>query len=191
MLMRLGKRLRGAPGAFRRDRRGVAAVEFAFVAPIMIVLFVGTLELSNSIATSRKLSRLSSTLADLITQGQRLTTSDVDAIMDVSSKIMYPYGDEVKMIITGVQISNNKATVVWSRSRNTNGYSAGQNYTVPARIMTNNTFLVAARVSTSYKPTIGWIHYEAPAGISFTTNAIEMDEEIFLRPRVGSDVKLQ
>lgn len=191
MLMRLGERLRGALGAFRRDGRGVAAVEFAFVAPIMIVLFVGTLELSNSIATSRKLSRLSSTLADLITQGQRLTTSDVDAIMDVSSKIMYPYGDEVKMIITGVQISNNKATVVWSRSRNATAYTAGQNYTVPAKIKTNNTFLVAAKVSTTYEPTIGWIHYEAPAGISFTTNAIEMDEEIFLRPRVGSDVKLQ
>ncbi len=191
MLMRLGARLRQAVGAFARERRGVAAVEFAFVAPIMIVLFIGTLELSNSISTSRKLSRLSSTLADLITQGQRLTTSDVDAIMDVSSKIMYPYEDQVKMVITGIQISNNKATVVWSRARNASPYSAGQNYEVPSKIKTNNTFLVAAKVSTSYKPTVGWIHYEPPTGISFTTTPIEMNEEIFLRPRVGSDVKLQ
>lgn len=191
MLTNLAGRMRRAFGNFARAKRGVAAVEFAFVAPIMIVLFIGTLELSNSISTSRKLSRLSSTLADLITQGQRLTTSDVDAIMDVSSKIMYPYEDQVKMIITGIQISNNQAKVVWSRARNATAYSVGQSYTVPTKIRTNDTFLVAAKVSTTYKPTVGWVHFKAPTGITFTSDPIEMNEEIFLRPRVGSDVKLQ
>ncbi|MCB1430467.1 MAG: pilus assembly protein, partial [Nitratireductor sp.] len=70
---------------FREEVRGVAAVEFAFIAPIMILLFVGTIELSAGVATNRKLSRLSSTIGDLITQSQTLTTNDIDNIMDVSS----------------------------------------------------------------------------------------------------------
>ena len=48
---------------FARDARGVAAVEFAFIAPIMILLFVGTIELSAGISTDRKISRVASAIA--------------------------------------------------------------------------------------------------------------------------------
>ena len=36
-----------------RDRRGVAAVEFAFIAPIMLALFFGTVELTSAIEIAR------------------------------------------------------------------------------------------------------------------------------------------
>jgi Flp pilus assembly protein TadG len=96
---------------FAREARGVAAVEFAFVAPIMLLLFVGTIELSAGVSTNRKLSRLSSTIGDLVTQSQSLTQNDLNNIMDVSEKVMYPYSDGVIMILTGIEIANNQAKV--------------------------------------------------------------------------------
>jgi Flp pilus assembly protein TadG len=41
---------------FARDRRGVSAVEFAFVAPVMIGLYLGCVEVSDGVAVDRKVS---------------------------------------------------------------------------------------------------------------------------------------
>ena len=177
---------------FREEARGVAAVEFAFIAPIMILLFVGTIELSAGVATNRKLSRLSSTIGDLITQSQTLTQNDINNIMDVSSKIMYPYKDPVTIVVTGIEInSSGQAKVKWSQSEPTGSAKAtGSNYTVPTKIKKANTFLVAAEVSTSYTPSFGWAHYEANKGVYFSRTPIAMKEQLFLRPRIGGSVCL-
>ena len=38
------------------DRRGVAAIEFAMIVPIMLVMFFGTVEFSSGVAVDRKVS---------------------------------------------------------------------------------------------------------------------------------------
>jgi Flp pilus assembly protein TadG len=192
-MTRIAQSIRRRSTKFASDRKGVAAVEFAFIAPIMLLLFVGTIELSAGISTNRKLSRLSSTVGDLVTQSQQLTASDVEAIMDVSSKIMYPYDeDDVTIVLTGVQITSGQAKVVWSKSRPAGlEKTINSDYTVPAKIKKDGTFLVAAEIKTSYTPSVGWIKYTASTGIDFTYNPIEMREELFLRPRIGSTVELQ
>ena len=180
-------RLRIALDRFRDEARGVAAVEFAFIAPLMLLLFVGTIELSAGVSVNRKLSRLSSTISDLVTQSQTLTQNDVDNIMDVSAKVMYPYEDNIQIIVTGIEIESGDAKVVWSRSEPAGAeYAAGAMYTVPTKIKKDGTFLVAAKITTNYKPSFGWAEYSDADGISFDNTAIPMEEEIFLRPRSGS-----
>lgn len=175
--------------AFRRESRGVAAVEFAFIAPILILLFVGTIELSSGVSVNRKLSRLSSTLSDLVTQSQSLTSNDITNIMKASSKVMYPYTDQVKIVLTGIEIANGTAKVAWSKSQNTAALTAGATFPgVPVKIKKDGTFLVSAKVSTQYIPAFGWARYNETSGLSFDRTAINMDEEIFLRPRIGSQV---
>ena len=39
-----------------RDRRGVSAVEFAMVAPLMIALYLGCVEISDGVAVDRKVT---------------------------------------------------------------------------------------------------------------------------------------
>ena len=51
--------------SFLCDGRGVAAVEFAFLLPVIILLYVGAGELSEAVMTSRKVETLSRTLVDL------------------------------------------------------------------------------------------------------------------------------
>lgn len=176
---------------FARDARGVAAVEFAFIAPIMILLFVGTIELSAGISTDRKISRVASAIGDLITQSQQLSPSDVGKIMDISSRIMYPYDENLAITITGIQIESGAAKAKW-RCTNSGGCVTLNNgsYTVPTKIKKDGTYLVAAKVTASYTPSFGWAHYSEDQGVYFSRESIPMDEEIFLRPRVGSVVEL-
>ncbi len=180
---------------FRKDCEGVAALEFALIAPIMIMLFVGTLEVSAAVSVNRKVSRISSVVGDLVTQSDKLTASDISNIMDVASDIMEPYSNTVKIRITGIKIESGNATVEWSCHKSWTKANVGSAYTVPSNIKTDGTNLVAARVQTVYQPMVGWVRYTAPtsssgssAGISFENTSVTMDEEIFLRPRKSSTI---
>jgi Flp pilus assembly protein TadG len=182
---------------FRKDCEGVAALEFALIAPIMIMLFVGTLEVSAAVSVNRKVSRISSVVGDLVTQSSDLDASEISNIMDVASDIMEPYSNTVKIRITGIEIASGNATVTWSCHKSWTKANVGSAYTVPPNIKTNGTNLVAARVQTVYQPMVGWVRYNAPTpsgssstGISFENTSVTMDEEIFLRPRKSSTINV-
>jgi Flp pilus assembly protein TadG len=71
------RRMRKFPArllAFLCDRRGVAAIEFAFIAPLLILLYFGTVDATNWYMTHRKLVLAGATLADLTTQTATSTT---------------------------------------------------------------------------------------------------------------------
>ena len=90
---------------FRDASEGVAAVEFALIAPLLLLLFLGTVETSYAVAVDRKLSRASSAIADLITQQANLTEDEVRQIIGIADKIMYPYDHIVPcIVISGVQL---------------------------------------------------------------------------------------
>lgn len=185
-------RTRFALARFADETRGVAAVEFAFIAPIMILLFVGTIELSAGISTNRKLSRVSSAVGDLITQSQSLTQNDVKNILNISSKIMYPYKDGIEIEVNGIDISSGQAKAKWRCTLSSQSCSnINQTYTVPTKIKKDGTYLVAAKVTATYTPSFGWAHYEKDKGVYFSRTPIAMNEELFLRPRIGSSVTLK
>ncbi len=186
----LKNRYSGLLRSFRKDCEGVAAVEFALIAPLMIALFIGTLEVSAAVSVNRKVSRISSVVGDLVTQNDELTGNAINAIMDVAGDIMAPYSNIVKIRITGITVEDGDATVVWSCNSHWSSAGVGEDYNVPDSIRTDGTFLVAARVQTDYQPMVGWTRYSGSGtgAISFDQTEITMDEQIFLRPRVGSAV---
>ncbi len=62
---------------FRGDRRGVSAVEFALVAPVMIGLYFGVVEVSDGVSASRKVSLAAATVANLSAQVSTISSSDM------------------------------------------------------------------------------------------------------------------
>src|SRR5471030_1284155 len=92
------------PRAFRRfgrDRRGVSAVEFAFIAPVMIGLYLGCAEISDGVAADRKVSLTAGALANLTSQVTTVSTADMTNILDASSAIIAPYAAaNLKMTVT-------------------------------------------------------------------------------------------
>ena len=178
---------------FSKEVRGVAAVEFAFIAPLMLLMYVGTIEISGAISANRKLSRVASTLGDLVTQVDScISDSDMTQIMKFADDIMYPYTQNVAVVITGIQIdSNGIAKVAWSKANQYGTAKAKDSiYTVPAQIRIADNFLVAANVQMTYMPIYGWMHYEGPASVSVDKNSgLDMNEELFLRPRIGASIE--
>ena len=53
---------------FGGDERGISAVEFALLLPLMVTLYLGTVEVSQGVAIDRKVTLTARTVADLASQ---------------------------------------------------------------------------------------------------------------------------
>ena len=74
-----------------RDGSGIAAVEFAVIVPIMLVLFFGVVEITNGIAAYRDVSIMAHTTSDLTTQSLSVQDSDLTNFFNASTGVFYPY----------------------------------------------------------------------------------------------------
>jgi Flp pilus assembly pilin Flp len=90
----------------RRNNRGVAAIEFALLLPMLVTLMIGCLEVTFKIWSTQKAEKLSVTLADVIAQSQEVTTADLDSLVSAVDKIMepFPFGDDGAVIISSVYL---------------------------------------------------------------------------------------
>ena len=181
-------------GRFCRDRRGVAAIEFAFIVPVLLMMYFITMEASQAIETSKKVSRIGSMVADLVTQQQTVMKANLEAIMKIGTTTLLPYNrSNPTIIITAIQMTDEaspRATVAWSRKLVGNTYSAdakpGDTTTVPSTLNIRNTFLIRVESDLGYTPVIMWEKDnkdQQAAGLLSTFSHINMSETYYLRPR--------
>jgi Flp pilus assembly pilin Flp len=110
----------------RRDNRGVAAIEFALLLPMLIALLIGCLEVTFKIWSTQKAEKLAVTLSDVVAQSTAVTNADLVALIGAVDKIMdpFPFGDdEGKIIISSVYVPQDEtdADVNWQCSFPTSG----------------------------------------------------------------------
>ncbi|WP_354415830.1 TadE/TadG family type IV pilus assembly protein [Mesorhizobium shonense] len=182
---------------FCRDRQGVAAIEFAFIVPVLFIMYFITMEASQAIETSKKVSRIGSMVADLVTQQTTVKKADLDAIMKIGTSTLQPYNRSTpSIIITGIQITDEaspQVKVAWSRKLVGTTYSADalkdSITTVPATLNIRNTFLVRVESDLGYEAMITWsASGSKAAGLTSVFNKIPMGETYYLRPRRGPTV---
>ena len=127
------------------DRRGVAAVEFAFIAPLMVLLFFGLAQLSQAIIASRHANHAASTLGDLVSQCSNINDTDLSNIFAAGGDIMAPLPAGATLLgqrVTSVEVTDSKGTTQaqWSSASDqanlTTAYATNQNVTLPANIVT-------------------------------------------------------
>jgi Flp pilus assembly protein TadG len=156
-----------------RDKRGVSAVEFALVAPLMIGLYLGCVEISDGVAADRKVTLVASTVANLVAQSTALSASDMSNIFDASTAIMAPYTGPLTVTVSCISIDANKnATVKWSETRN--GTKLSGAVSIPSDLKLANSQLVYSTVSYSYKPAIGYT----------ITGTLTLSEQMYMMPRI-------
>ena len=158
---------------FVRDRRGVSAVEFALVAPVMICLYFGCVEVSDAVAVDRKVSLTAAALANLSAQVTTITSADMTNILDASGAIVQPYdASKLKMTITCISIdSTKKATVKWSVTRN--GSANSGTVTLPTALAVANTQIIMAETSYAYTPIVGYN----------ITGSLNLSDKMYMAPR--------
>ncbi len=170
--------LRGLARRFVRSRRGVAAVEFAFVLPIMLVVYFGIVEVAQGVMIDRKITDLNRALADLTAQGTSISDAEIGNIFDAAQTIMTPFTSVApKMAIVSVVIdSGGVAKVCWSAQRNTIVPKRGDTVALPANLKIASTSLIMATASYGFTPVVGYLA---------TGTIVIGNTPIYMRPRVG------
>jgi hypothetical protein len=120
--------------AFRQSRRATAAIEFALILPLALLLYVGAAEIADSVITSRKVNDLARTLADLLSRQptsfqtvskpappQAVSQSTLRMIFTSAQTLLYPEPtSSLKMTLSAIDISNDisghccVSTIRWS-----------------------------------------------------------------------------
>ena len=70
------------------NRDGLAAIEFAFIAPIMIFLYFGLAEISMLVSADRNVSHATSVTGDLATQVETLDEDEVENIFQATLAVL-------------------------------------------------------------------------------------------------------
>lgn len=172
------------PLSFLRDRRGVAAVEFALIAPLMIALYFGLAELSMALMAERRASHLASTLADLVAQDAQTDIATLAEVLDAGEPIMEPFPattSGLRIIISSVVADDEgDVSIAWSRASSghtprTKGAPVPE---LPDDLLATNEGLIMAEVEYDHMPVIGYVIDET----------MTFKERFFLRPRQAAQV---
>jgi Flp pilus assembly protein TadG len=167
---------------FGKDRRGVSAVEFALLLPVMVTLYLGSVEVSQGIATDRKVTLTAHALADLSTQFSNIADSDMTNILNAASAIMAPYAiANLTAVVSQLAIdSKGKATVSWSdATANGTARAPGSAVTIPSALATPNSYLILGEATYNYNPTFGYV----------LTGPLTLKDQIYMQPRQSNCVQ--
>lgn len=168
--------------SFWRDRRGVSAVEFAFIAPILILFYFGMAELTISMIAQRRLSHIASSVGDIVARDTQLTDARRTDIFQVSAVLMAPFPTStLRMCI--VSISSNAAgidTVDWSEANNSpaNCPVAGTVVNIPTSVLPNSSSVIMSKASYDYTPPLKLI----------SSSMFTFRRTFYLRPRLSDKV---
>jgi Flp pilus assembly protein TadG len=103
----------------RYDQSGIAAVEFALILPIMLLLFLGSFETTNLVLAYMKLEASAETAADLVAQTRVntvLQSTDFTNITNAAKQVLSPLptsGVLLKIAYASVTYNTGSAVIDW------------------------------------------------------------------------------
>jgi Flp pilus assembly protein TadG len=171
------------------DRRGISAIEFALILPIIVALMAGSEDFGQALMVDRKISQIAATASDLAAQQATWTTSNLDAIISGTSTIVQPFPNgTLTIVVAAVNVDASlNTTVAWSRAYNTTAWTVGSipPVTLSKAILQSGVQMIVAQATyslktpfaTLLKPVTGLTSY------SYRRNGID-------RPRVSNTVTL-
>ncbi|HET9663543.1 MAG TPA: TadE/TadG family type IV pilus assembly protein [Burkholderiales bacterium] len=159
-----------------RDIRGVAAIEMAFIFPVMVILYIGLVDVTNLLMVNRRVTLTTSTLADLVTQSDStITMADIDGVFESARAIFEPMPvDGISLNLWAFRMEDGSPTLQWQY---TNGIDCGS---APAggdemeTLMEDGNDIVVGRVC---------YYHDAILGTLFSTQTFQLEDELMLRPR--------
>ena len=176
----------GAYERFVRSRDGVAAVEFALIMPLLLLLYLGTVEGSRAISYDRRLTTIASSMGDLVARSDTtITQSELSDYFLAAEAIITPYAAVgLKQVVTSVFVdADGTATVSWSQGYN-GGVAHGVNdiYVLPTELTTIalDGYVVVSEASMTYDPITTYVF----------PSSLLLYKEYFHLPRFGAEISL-
>jgi Flp pilus assembly protein TadG len=165
-----------------RDTRGVAAVEFALVVPMVIIVYAGGFEIAQASTVYRKLTDTTVQIANVTSQYTTVAQPDLNTIFGASSQIMAPYSTGPLTIVMSevTTDASSAAKVTWSKGypTGTTALAVGSAVTMPTGLASPSSNYILVQTTYSYATTIG---------SAFVAN-IPMKDQIFMIPRESPSI---
>jgi Flp pilus assembly protein TadG len=179
-MLALARRLCLGLDRFAKERRGIAAVEFAMLLPMMMTLFLGSVEVTTGIAIQRKVTLTARAVADLSSQFTAIADTDMTNVLNASSDIIAPYASaQLATVVSELSINaQGQATVVWSDTLNGTARTVGSAVTVPSNLAIANTYLILGEAQYKYSPSYGFV----------VTGTLTLSDQIYMRPRQANSI---
>jgi len=162
------------PRGFLHDDSGAAVLEFGFVLPIMLVLFLGVVEMSNVLRLDRKVVDAAQTTADLVTQYRVVNNAQLNDILTAAELIFEPFPPAPHSVgIAGIRFDDDTGDPVLDWTKNKNGGSVPNATTLATGLGGPGEGVVAVRVAYTYTPIF----------FNFIIGSTTFEETAILRPR--------
>lgn len=189
----------------RKNCEGVAAVEFGFIAPIMLLMLIGTIEISRAITIDRRFGLVTSMVADLITRektiiqgGTNILTGDPDepndGIYGVVQHVLGGYDNgslKISVIPVKADPSDADTTLVYAATDNRPPLNGGVDDAEPAKcdayeltddLISAGSSVIVVKTSYSFSPilvgyVVGSSTWEDTAILSPRNSCVDFDDD--------------
>ncbi len=159
------------------NRRGIAAVEFAFIAPILAVMMITLVELTLRYQGVEKFHRYASQAGDLASRTSVLTTADIGDIYGAADKMMQPIpvGNNLTITVTSIGFdSTGTPKILWQRTK--------PNTATPIPVSASDAAGLGYAGDTVIR-TDARFHYSSAISTAFSLENIELVRKMYFRPR--------
>jgi Flp pilus assembly protein TadG len=176
---------------FARSQRGLSAVEFALILPILLTLFLGGTEITQAITIKRKVTIATRTIGDLVAQDISITNAEMTSILAATEAVLAPYSPaNLRIVVSSIGIDNEGAAkIVWSdASAGATARAVNEPVTLPTgkdaagntapSLGLKNATLIWTETEYDYTPTIGYV----------VTGTMELADHVYLRPRLTNKI---
>lgn len=162
---------------FRKNTEGVSAIEFAIVAPVMVFIYFGGMELSLLMQADRRTTTVAATIGDLASREVVLNDGDIEDIFAASRILIIPLDPSaVRLRLTNlVADSNGNVEVDWSdASDNFTARSVGATFSeIPNGVIEDDGSVIMAEVEYTYQSELDYLPSARQT----------LRDRFFLRPR--------
>jgi Flp pilus assembly protein TadG len=166
-------------GLFRRDAGATALIEFAIVAPLLLILCLGGVEGALLVLADMRLTNAAADVADLVAEQTSVDDSSIANFCTAAQLDMTPLSaTPLQIAIASVTNSGSSATIVWQDSCNGAPSVTDAMTLASGLVPVSGDSVIIVEASYQYKLPIGYL---LPSSIKLTQTAL-------YRPRDSANV---
>ncbi|MFN7054412.1 TadE/TadG family type IV pilus assembly protein [Hyphomonas sp.] len=165
----------GRARTYRQDQRGISAVEFAFIAPVLLLIYMSCVEVNLMLRADRRVTATAAALGDLTARLNTATNADFRELYDAATVMMQPYRtSQTRMRLTSiVDTGDGQKRVAWSEGHNMPSLAVGTVMNVPDGIVQQPGSVILAEIEFDYTSQLGFL----------SSTPMTLKDRFYLRPR--------